>query len=168
MFRAVPTQQEQSQWKGSDESKRCNRQKAKQTRCSSRRHSVRTRRCACPGLPQPLHGWEPGPDWALLRSAGGCLLHNTGVLSCTRPGTVFCKIFGNGSPNLDLQPSVWKCPIGKLQTPQREQNATDSSAPAAFHKHFRRKSSGPTIASHVDVTCPPEVRGRALEAPART
>lgn len=31
MFRAVPTQQEQSQWKGSDESKRCNRQKAKQT-----------------------------------------------------------------------------------------------------------------------------------------
>ena len=67
------------------------------------------------------------------------------------------SFFGNGSPNLDLQPSAWKCPIRKLQTPQREQNATDTSAPAAFHKHFRRKSSGPTIASYVDVTCPPEV-----------
>lgn len=95
------------------------------------------------------------------------MLHNTGVLTRTRPGTVFCKIFDNGSPKLDLQSSVWKCPIGKLETPQREQNATDSSAPAAFRKHFRRKSSGPTIASHVDVTCPPEVWGRALEAPAR-
>lgn len=39
--------------------------------CSSRRHSVRAPRCACPGLPRPLHGWEPSPDWALLRSAGG-------------------------------------------------------------------------------------------------
>lgn len=77
------------------------------------------------------------------------------------------KVFDNGSPKLDLQSSVWKCPVGKLETPQREQNATDSSAPAAFRKHFRRKSSGPTIASHVDVTCPPEVWGRALEAPAR-
>lgn len=77
------------------------------------------------------------------------------------------KVFDNGSPKLDLQSSVWKCPNGKLETPQREQNATDSSAPAAFRKHFRRKSSGPTIASHVDVTCPPEVWGRALEAPAR-
>lgn len=91
------------------------------------------------------------------------MLHNTGVLTRTRPGTVFCKIFDNGSPKLDLQSSVWKCPIGKLETPQREQNATNSSAPAAFRKHFRRKSSGPTIASHVTS----RVRRKSGDAPWR-
>ena len=118
---------------------------------------------------------RPGPSqlgarpWLGSTQVGGRLglLHITGVLTRTRPGTVFCKIFGNGSPKLNLRPSVWKCPIGKLETPQREQTTTDRPAPAASRKHFRRKSSGPTIASHVDVTCPPEVWGRALEAPAR-
>ena len=167
MFRAVPTQQEQSHRKGWDGSKRCDRQEAKQTLFVTKTQCTSAKVSPSWAAPAPARlGTRP---WLGSTQVGGRLglLHNTGVLTRTRPGTVFCKIFGNGSPKLNLRPSVWKCPIGKLETPQREQTTTDRPAPAASRKHFRRKSSGPTIASHVDVTCPPEVWGRALEAPAR-
>ncbi|KAJ8793357.1 hypothetical protein J1605_019408 [Eschrichtius robustus] len=105
------------------------------------------------------------------RKAGGRLVRFTTPASSPAPGLgqSLCKISGNGSIKLHL-PAVRLNHI--LEEPRREARDYSEGAeherqpyapPAAVRAHFRRKSAWPTAARD-DVTAPPEVWGRALDA----